>query len=88
MLGLLKLLTLPVSGPLVGTKWIAGVLLEEAERQLYDESVIRQQMAEVERQYQMREIDGDTFERLQEDLLGRLIEAREYHRRKEALGES
>ena len=83
-MGLFKLLTLPVSGPLGGAKWIANVLLEEAERQLYDEDSIRQEMAEAERQYQTGEIDGDTFERRQEELMERLLEARDYHRRKQA----
>jgi hypothetical protein len=82
MLGFLKALTFPVTGPFIGTRWIAGVLLEEAERQLYDADGIRQQMAEVERQFQMRQIDGETFERRQEELLARLLEARDYYRRK------
>ena len=84
MLDLLKLLTFPISGPFIGTKWIAGVLLEEAERQLYDEAGIRQRMADVERQFQLGEIDAGTFERRQEDLLQRLLDARDYHRRKQA----
>jgi len=82
MFGLLKVLSLPLTGPFIGTQWIAGVLLEEAERQLYDEAGIHRQMAEVERQFQLRQIDATTFERQQETLLSRLMEARAYHRRK------
>src|SRR4051812_24780918 len=82
MFGLLKVLSFPITGPFIGTRWIAGVLLEEAERQLYDEAGIRRQMAEVERQFQLRQIDDATFEARQEALLARLIEARAYHRRK------
>src|SRR3954471_1669175 len=82
MFGLLKLLSFPVTGPFIGTRWIAGVLLEEAERQLYDETAIRRQMAEVERQFQLRQIDAATFETRQDTLLSRLMEARAYHRRK------
>jgi len=47
MLGLFKLLTLPVSGPLLGSRWIAGVLRDEAERQLYDVGDIQRRMAEL-----------------------------------------
>ena len=82
MFGLLKVLAFPVTGPLVGTRWIAGVLLDEAERTLYDEGAIRQRMAEVERQYKTGEIGGAAFELQHEALLQRLLEAREYHRRK------
>jgi cytochrome c-type biogenesis protein CcmI len=77
-MGLFKLLTFPISGPLA----IARVLRDEAERQLYDENAIRQQMAEVERQFQGGEIDGEEFERREEELLERLLEARDYHRAK------
>jgi gas vesicle protein GvpG len=77
-MGLLKLLTFPISGPLA----VAQVLLDEAERQLYDEDTIRREMVEVERQLQDGEIDGAEFEQREEALLERLLEAREYHRAK------
>ena len=77
-MGLLKLLAFPVSGPLA----VAQVLLDEAERQLYDEDAIRRQLAEVEQQFAGGEISDEEFERREEELLERLLEAREYHRRK------
>ena len=80
---LLKLLTFPISGPL----WVAGVVLEEAERRLYDEEAIRGEMAELARAFEAGEIDGDAFERQEEALLQRLMDARKYRRRKqEGLG--
>ena len=75
---LLKLLAFPITGPM----WIAGVVLEEAERQLYDQEAIRRQIADLERAYQIGQIDGDTFERQEQLLLQRLLEARDYRRRK------
>src|SRR4051812_32594411 len=45
-MGLLRLLTFPVSGPIAGTKWALQTLLNEAERRYYDEAAIRQEMAE------------------------------------------
>jgi cytochrome c-type biogenesis protein CcmI len=74
-MGLLKLLAFPLTGPL----WVAQTLQNEAERQLYDENAIRAQMEEVERQFRDEEIDGDTFEQLQDELFNRLLEARAYH---------
>jgi hypothetical protein len=61
---------------------VAQVLLDEAERQLYDEASIRREMAEVERLFQDGAIDGEEFEQREEALLERLLEAREYHRAK------
>jgi hypothetical protein len=84
--GLLKLLTFPVSGPLLGGKWVMQTLLDEAERRYYDEDTIRRAMADLERQHQAGEIDDDTFERSEEALLQRMLEARDYRRRKAAEG--
>ena len=42
-MGLLKLLTFPVSGPVAGTHWVLRTLLDEAERRYYDEEAILQQ---------------------------------------------
>ena len=78
-MGLLKLLAFPVSGPLA----VAQVLLDEAERQLYDEDAIRRQLAEVEQQFTAGEIGDEEFERREEELLERLLEAREYRKAKD-----
>lgn len=82
-MGLLKLLTFPVSGPLLGGKWVLQTVLNEAERRYYDEAATRAQMAELERQLLAGEVDDETFEQVEEMLLERLLEAREYRRRKE-----
>jgi len=85
--GLLKLLTFPVSGPLAGGNWVVRTLLSEAERRYYDEAAIRQAMAELERKLMMGEIDQVTFDVQEEDLFARLLEARDYRLRKEAEAE-
>lgn len=86
-MGLLKLLTFPVSGPLAGGNWVVRTLLSEAERRYYDEAAIRQAMAELERKLMMGEIDQVTFDVQEEDLFARLLEARDYRLRKEAEAE-
>lgn len=73
---LLKLLTFPISGPM----WVAKVVLDEAERQYYDEAAIHRQMSELEEAFDRGDINRDTFDRHEEALLQRLLEARDYHR--------
>lgn len=83
-MGLLKLLTFPVSAPVAGGRWVLQTLLDEAERRYYDEAAIRQEMADLERTMSAGEIDEATFDRYEEALFARLLEAREYRLRKEA----
>ena len=82
-MGLFKLLTFPVSMPLTGGRWVLQTLLSEAERRYYDEAAIRQEMAELERQLVAGEVDDETFDRREEELLERLLEAREYRRQQD-----
>jgi hypothetical protein len=82
-MGLFKLLTFPVSGPLIGGKWVLETLLNEAERKHYDEGAIRQQMADLEAEYQTGRLPDAEFEQREEALLERLLEARQYHQRKQ-----
>ena len=83
-MGLLKLLTFPVSGPALGGKWVLQTILDQAERQHYDVGAIQQQMAELATQYQSGVVGDEEFDRREEALLQRLLEAREYHERKQA----
>lgn len=83
-MGLFKLLTFPVSGPVVGAKWIMQTLLDEAERQHYDPAAIRRQLADLETEHRAGRIDDDEFDRREEELFERLLESREYLRRKAA----
>jgi hypothetical protein len=87
-MGLLRLLTFPVSGPLSGGRWVLRTLLEEAERRHYDEEDIRNALADVQREYEAGLIDEHTLERREEALLERMLEAREYHRGKREAQES
>jgi hypothetical protein len=77
-MGLLKLLTFPVSGPMLGGKWVLRTILEQAEQQHYDVAAIRQQMAELAQQYQGGRVSDAEFDRREEALLQQLLDAREY----------
>jgi len=83
-MGLLKLLTFPVSVPVAGGKWVLKTILDQAERQHYDVGAIQQQMAELAEQYQAGLVSDSEFDRREEELLERLLEAREHHERKAA----
>jgi hypothetical protein len=76
-MGLLKLLTFPVSGPVTGAQWVLQTLQKEAERQYYDPAAIRQQMAELESAHRAGRIGDDEFDRREEALFERLLAARE-----------
>ena len=79
-MGLLKALAFPLTGPL----WVARVVRDQAERQFYDTSAIQQQLEEVEGQFAAGQTDQELYEQRQEELLQRLLDAREYHRANEA----
>jgi hypothetical protein len=87
-MGLLKLLTFPVSLPLSGGTWVLRTVLTEAERRYYDEAAILEEMAQLERQLETGEIDDQSFDEREEALLERLLEARDYHQRQREEAES
>jgi NAD-specific glutamate dehydrogenase len=66
------LITLPLA-PVRGTIWIAEQLLEEAERQLNDPTTIEQQLVDAEASFERGEMSQDDFERLEDELLRRLM---------------
>ena len=83
-MGLLKLLTFPVSVPVSGTRWVLQTILNEAERSHYDPAAIKQQLADLETQHRTGRISDEEFDRREEALFERLIEARDYHQSKRA----
>ncbi len=75
---LMKLLTLPVTGPIDGTLWLANKLLEQAEGEIYDEGKVRAALMELEMRLELNEIDEATYMEGEEQLLERLREIRIY----------
>lgn len=74
---LLKLLTLPVSGPVGGTLWVADQLLAAAEREYYDEGAIRHELQDLERRFEAGELSEDDYEAAADALVERLLVAAE-----------
>jgi hypothetical protein len=70
------LLTLPLA-PVRGTVWLAERIQEQAEAELYDEDVIRAQLMEIDAAREAGEIDEEQATQAEDQLLERLIAARE-----------
>ena len=70
------LLTLPLA-PVRGTVWLAERIQEQAEAELYDEDVIRAQLMEIEAARDAGEISEEEATQAEDQLLERLIAARE-----------
>lgn len=69
------LLTLPLA-PLRGTVWLAQVIQEHAERQMYDEPAIMTALGELESAREQGIYSDDEIEEAENELLQRLIELR------------
>lgn len=65
------LLTLPLA-PVRGVAWVVEQVVEEADRQLYDEASIRRELVALEIEYEDGKLEQEEREELQEALLARL----------------
>jgi Gas vesicle protein G len=70
------LLTLPLA-PVRGTVWLAERIQEQAEAEYYDEDVIRAQLMDIEAARDAGEIGEEEATQAEDQLLERLIAARE-----------
>jgi CBS domain containing-hemolysin-like protein len=69
------LLTLPLA-PVRGTVWIAEKIQEQAELELYDESAIQSQLAELAALRESGAYDETEIEQAEDELIQRLMELR------------
>ncbi|MGR4878056.1 gas vesicle protein GvpG [Streptomyces sp. LARHCF249] len=73
-MGLLSyLLTLPIA-PVRAVTWVAQRVVDKAEEEYYDPAPIWRQLAELEQQLLRGEIDQETFDRQEDELIERLEE--------------
>jgi Gas vesicle protein G len=70
------LLTLPLA-PVRGTVWIAERLVEQAERELGDETAVRRRLEEVELRHELGEIGDEELAEAEDALLAQLAARRE-----------
>jgi hypothetical protein len=73
------LLLLPLA-PVRGTAWLAEVIQEQAEDQLYDEDAIRAQLIEIEEARQSGEYEEEELTAAEDALIERLVAARAANR--------
>ncbi|MGW7487426.1 gas vesicle protein GvpG [Streptomyces sp. NPDC054786] len=75
-MGLLsQLATFPLA-PVRGVAWVMERALEAAENEYYDPEPVERELAELERALLAGEIDEETFDRREDELLDRLDEIR------------
>lgn len=78
-MGLFKAILTAPAAPLRFVDWTARQVLDAAEREYYDPSKIRQQLAALSEQVDAGELSEEEFDRIEDELLDRLEEA-EHHR--------
>ncbi|WP_392895615.1 gas vesicle protein GvpG [Streptomyces sp. LN699] len=80
-MGLLTyLLTLPVA-PVRAVTWVAQRVVDQAEEEYYDPAPIWRCLADLEQQLLRGEIDQETFDRQEDELIDRLEEISEFRHR-------
>lgn len=75
-MGLLSLLTLPVTGPVRGGAWVLGQIVETARAEVYDEGRIVAELRALAAEVEAGRISEDEHAAAEEILLERLLEAR------------
>jgi len=73
--------TLPVA-PVRGVEWVVRKVVEAAEEEYYDPTPVQQELAALERSLTAGEIDEETFERREDELLDRLEEVKRFRESK------
>ena len=74
---LINLLTFPVLGPIMGVMWIAEKVVEQADKELYDEDKLRGLLMELELRFELGEMSEQEYLAAEELLLERLKVARQ-----------
>ena len=77
---LLRLLTLPVSAPIAGIRYCLEKVAEVAEREMWDEEPVREQLILLNEAYEEGRLGDAEFREREAELLARLREVREHAR--------
>jgi hypothetical protein len=75
---LLKRLTAPLTAPLAGFKFVLNQVGQMAERELYDEDRIREELLELQLRLDEGEMSEDEYAEREAEVMARLRVAREY----------
>lgn len=77
---LLRLLTLPLSAPIAGIRYCLEKVAEVAEKEMWDEEPVREQLILENLAYEEGRLDEETFRVREAELLTRLREIKEHRR--------
>ncbi len=77
---LLRLLALPVTAPAAGIRYCLEKVLEVAEREMWDEDPVREQLILVNEAYEEGRMPETEFRDREAELLARLREIREHNK--------
>ncbi|MEU1901049.1 gas vesicle protein GvpG [Nocardiopsis dassonvillei] len=77
-MGLLSMILTAPAAPIRFVDWTARQVLDAAERELYDPSRIRQQLAELSERFDAGELSESEFDQMEDELLDQLEEAERY----------
>jgi uncharacterized membrane protein len=77
-MGLLSMILTAPAAPVRFVDWTARQVLDAAEREMYDPSRIRQQLAELSERFDSGELSESEFDRIEDELLDQLEEAERY----------
>ncbi len=75
---LLRLLTLPISGPIAGIRYCLEKVAEVADKEMWDEEPVREQLILVNQAYEEGQLSEEDFRAEEAQLLARLREIREH----------
>jgi hypothetical protein len=75
---LLRLLTLPISGPIAGIRYCLEKVADVAEKEMWDEEPVREQLILVNEAYEEGRLTEEDFRAREAELLARLREIREH----------
>ena len=77
---LFRLLTLPISAPIAGIRYCLEKVAEVAEREMWDEEPVREQLILVNQAFEEGRMEEAEFREREAELLARLREIREHAR--------
>jgi hypothetical protein len=77
---LLRLLTLPLSAPIAGIRYCLEKVAEVAEKEMWDEEPVREQLILENQAYEEGRLDEQSFRARETELLARLREIKEHRR--------
>jgi len=80
---LLRLLTLPISAPIAGIRYCLEKVVEVAEREMWDEEPVREELMLANEAYEEGRLSEEDFRAREAELLARLREVREHRRAEE-----